>query len=154
MELVKKRKIFYLIGFFLVLLVLIFPVALFGQPPATPPPSVPPPFVPLAPLDNVVYDSTDIGGYLGGIFNFVLGLTALFAVVVIAFGGIQYITTDAIQGKSDGKARITRALLGLLLALISYIILYTINPELISFNFNPADSADSGSSNGDGPGIE
>jgi hypothetical protein len=53
---------------------------------------------------------------------------------------------DAITGKEEGKARIQRALGGLLLALASYIILYTINPNLVSLNLNfgPAAELQSG----------
>jgi len=113
MELFRKRKNFYIVALSLLILMFAFPLTTFGQSP-----TAPPPYTPLVDLPNVTYDSKNIGGYLAGIFNFFLGLTALFAVVAISYGGIQYITTDAIQGKSDGKAKITRALLGLLLALI------------------------------------
>jgi len=103
-------------------------------------------YVPLVNLPHVVYTRGSVGVYLQGIFYFFLGLTALLAVVVISYGGIQYITTDAIQGKSDGKARINQALLGLLLALVAWIILFTINPDLINFNPTPPSGTGSGGS--------
>ena len=46
-------------------------------------------------------------------------------------GAIQYMTTDAISGKEEGKERITKALLGLLLAVGAWLILSTINPDLL-----------------------
>ena len=54
--------------------------------------------------------------------------------MMIAFGGIQYMSTDAIHGKSEGRERITYALMGLLLVLFSWILLNTINPDILSFN--------------------
>src|SRR5690606_22709225 len=61
----------------------------------------------------------------------------ILAVIMITLGGIQYMTTDAISGKTEGKAVITRALLGLMLALASWLILYTINPNILNFSLNP-----------------
>lgn len=150
MELVRKRKNFHIVAIPLLVLMFIFPVILFGQDPPLPQPGPDtdpggPPggtYTPLVTLPNITYNRGSIGGYLGGLFNFFLGLAALLAVVVISFGGIQYITTDAIQGKSDGKAKINQALLGLLLALAAFIILNTINPDLVNLNLDPRDSGE------------
>jgi hypothetical protein len=51
---------------------------------------------------------------------------------MIVIGGLQYLSTDAVSGKNDGRARITQALQGLLLALLSYLILNTINPQILN----------------------
>lgn len=77
-----------------------------------------------------------IDSYIPGIFNLAIGIAGVLAVLMIIIGGVEYMTTDAIQGKTEGKERIKNALWGLLLALVSYILLYTINPKLTVFDLN------------------
>lgn len=106
-------------------------------------------YTPLAPLpgttsgdcvkdeDGKISDcTTDIQTYLPGVFKLAIGIAGVLAVLMIIIGGVQYITTDAIQGKSEGKERIQNALWGLVLVLVSWILLYTINPKLTVFNLN------------------
>lgn len=80
--------------------------------------------------------TSDLSSFLAAVFSFGIAIAAALAVVMIAFGGIQYMTTDAWTKKEEGKERINNALLGLALALISYLILYTINPSLVDFTNN------------------
>ncbi|KKR47563.1 MAG: hypothetical protein UT90_C0016G0004 [Parcubacteria group bacterium GW2011_GWA1_40_21] len=95
-------------------------------------------YTPLAPLPGTTNEEgkTDIQTYIPGIFKLVIGIAGVLAVLMIIIGGVEYITTDAIQGKSEGKARIQNALWGLVLVLVSWILLYTINPKLTVFNLN------------------
>ena len=86
--------------------------------------------------DGKINCTTDIQTYIPGVFKLAIGIASVLAVLMIIIGGVEYITTDAIQGKSDGKARIQNALLGLVLVLVSWILLYTINPKLTVFNLN------------------
>jgi len=58
------------------------------------------------------------------------------AVIMIIWGGIQYMSTDAISGKSEAKNTIQNAIWGLLLAISAWLILNTINPDLVKFNLN------------------
>jgi len=73
-----------------------------------------------------------LGQYIGVIYRYGVGLAAVLAVIMIMVGGFLWLTS---AGSPDrvGKAKefITSALTGLLLALFSFIILYTVNPELI-----------------------
>jgi len=78
----------------------------------------------------------DFATYMIGIFNLAIGIAAVLAVVFIVIGGIQYMSTDAYSGKTDGKEKIQNALLGLLLAISAYTILYNINPDLAMVNFD------------------
>lgn len=95
-------------------------------------------YTPLAPLPGTTNEEgkTDIKTYIPGVFKLVIGIAGVLAVLMIIIGGVEYITTDAIQGKSEGKERIQNALLGLILVLVSWILLYTINPKLTVFNLN------------------
>jgi lipoprotein-anchoring transpeptidase ErfK/SrfK len=50
---------------------------------------------------------------------------------MIVVGGIQYMGDESIFGKTEGKKKIWAAILGLLIALGSYALLKTINPDLL-----------------------
>jgi len=57
-------------------------------------------------------------------------------------------STDAYSGKSEGKKKITNALIGLLLAGLSWVILYTINPRILDINLNYTGEDTTGDSRG------
>ena len=86
-------------------------------------------------------DQGDLGKYLGGLYSFGVAAAAGLAVIMVIWGGIEYITSVAGEGKSGGKDKITSAILGLLLALGSYIILNTINEDLLKLSFDLKDSS-------------
>ncbi|MFP4022497.1 MAG: hypothetical protein ACLFNR_02070 [Candidatus Paceibacterota bacterium] len=73
----------------------------------------------------------ELTGYAGFLLETLIIVAVLLAIIFIMIGGVLYITTDTIEGKDKGKETVTRAILGLLIALISWLILYTINPELV-----------------------
>lgn len=91
----------------------------------------------LAPLPGTTIsggNTTNLQTYLPGLFNFSIGLAAAMAFVVITIGGVTYMTSDAISGKSQGREWVTNALWGLLLVIGAYVILNTINPKILTFN--------------------
>jgi RHS repeat-associated protein len=51
---------------------------------------------------------------------------------MIVIGGFQYISSDAIMKKSEGKQRIQDAVIGLVLVISAWLILNTINPNLVT----------------------
>ena len=60
---------------------------------------------------------------------------AVFAtVVMVIIGGFQYMLTDSVTKKGDARSTIKNAFLGLAGALLSYLILYTINPQLVDIS--------------------
>ena len=95
----------------------------------------------LAPLPNVnqLISQTQVGSlteYLSFIFPLAIGLAATLAILMIVIGGLQIIISRGSAGKiEEGKRRITEAIWGLILALAAYLILYTINPDLIGLKF-------------------
>ncbi len=91
--------------------------------------------------------------YLVAIFKLTLGLAAVMAVVQITIGGVEYMSTDAISGKENGKERITQAIYGLLLAIGAWLILYTVNPKTLDFSFNPNPTVQSTQTNNTGSGT-
>lgn len=72
--------------------------------------------------------------YLMSIYKFGLWAIGISAVFMIMIGGYMYLTSAG-NNTQTGKAKgiITDAVAGLVLALASYVLLYTINPELVQF---------------------
>lgn len=81
---------------------------------------------------------TDLGTYLNGMFLVGIGVATALAVVMITIGGVQYMVSESFGGKDAGREKISGAVWGLVLALGSFLILNTINPDLLSFNITDA----------------
>ncbi len=74
-----------------------------------------------------------INQYIGYVFKFSIALAVFLATVVIIFSGFQYMLAEtSIASKSAARTRINNAILGLLGALASYLILATIDPRLVN----------------------
>lgn len=78
-----------------------------------------------------------LGEYLNLMIKIFIGLCAVMSVVMIVIGGMEYITSELPFAKESGKDRIAHALLGLVIALGAYALLFTINPDLLKSDFNP-----------------
>ena len=75
--------------------------------------------------------------YLTWAFRFVLALAGFLAVMMIVIGGVEYIISGASESmRGEAKKRIENAIWGLVMALVSYLVLYTINPSLVNFEDN------------------
>lgn len=76
----------------------------------------------------------DLAGYIEIIYNFLISIVGLVAGVMIMIGGFQYLTAGGDASRvSAAKTRIGNALIGLVLAMGSYLLLNTINPNLVKF---------------------
>ena len=84
-------------------------------------------------LEGVYQTAGDcpLGKYLKIMFGLFLGTAAVLAMVMIVMGGMEYMTSELISSKESGKDKIKNAIFGLLLALSAYLILNTINPNLL-----------------------
>ncbi|GAI01267.1 unnamed protein product, partial [marine sediment metagenome] len=79
-----------------------------------------------------------IPDYVKYIFNFAIWASGFLALGVLIYGGFQYLTsTGNIEKIRDAKERIASALLGLLILFGSYLILVSINPQLVIFHLSP-----------------
>lgn len=85
----------------------------------------------LAPIGEFKEAPKNIGDYFNTIFKIVIGLCGALAVVMIVIGGVQYMGDESIFGKTEAKSKITSAIFGLIIALGSYALLNTINPDLL-----------------------
>jgi hypothetical protein len=73
-----------------------------------------------------------MGEYIYEIYRYAIAIVGIVAAVVIIFGGVMWITAGGNAARiDDAKAWIGAALIGLVLALFSYTVLKTINPELV-----------------------
>ncbi|MEI7809986.1 MAG: pilin [bacterium] len=73
------------------------------------------------------------GKYMNTLIKIVLGISAVLAMIMIIKGGFEYMGSSLPSGKESGKGTIMEAILGLIIALSAYLILYTINPDLLNF---------------------
>ena len=74
----------------------------------------------------------NLGNYIAAIYKFLVYLAGIIAVIVIMIAGFQWISAGGNANQiGDAKSRIGGAIVGLVLALSSYLILNTINPELV-----------------------
>jgi hypothetical protein len=90
----------------------------------------------ITPIGNISSVKDQDAGGLSGFFNLLIkiaiALAGAIAVIMIIVGGIQYMGTDSIWEKGESVSRMTGAVGGIILLLCSYIILYTINPDLVN----------------------
>ena len=93
-------------------------------------------YTPLAKLPGLgTFDSKEpcaLGRYLNILVKILIGFSAVLAMVMIVIGGIEYMTSELVSSKKAGIERITNAILGLLIALTAFLILNTINPNLLN----------------------
>ncbi len=96
-------------------------------------------YSPLAPLPILVggNSGTDPATFFGNLVPLIIAVAGALAVLRVMYGGIIYLTTDAWGGKEDAKKIIRNALFGLLLAIGSYAILFTISPNLVRITLAP-----------------
>lgn len=83
---------------------------------------------------NGVIEKVDLKSYIFFIVRMIIAIGVFLAVIMIIWGGFEYMTTGAFQGKSAAKKRIYNAVLGLLGILASWLILNTIDPRLTNIN--------------------
>jgi len=74
-----------------------------------------------------------LSDYIQGMYRLLIGTGALFAVIMIIIAGYQWIFAGGSADKTGAaKKRIFGAVVGLILALLSFIILNTITPRLVA----------------------
>lgn len=75
-----------------------------------------------------------IGEYIKQIYKYAIGVVGIVAVVVMMIGGVLWMTAGGNPSQvGSAQQYITGALTGLVLVMFSYVILKTVNPDLVSF---------------------
>jgi hypothetical protein len=76
-----------------------------------------------------------IGEYIAILYKYGVAVAAVLAVLMIMVGGLVWLMSGGSPDKvGKGKEFITSALTGLMLALFSFMILYTVNPKLVNLS--------------------
>lgn len=84
-------------------------------------------------IDNVNnLTSQALPEYINQLFKITIGIAAVLAVGQLIHAGILYMTTESWGEKSKAKSIITDAFWGILLIAAAWLILYEINPQLVS----------------------
>jgi hypothetical protein len=80
---------------------------------------------------------SDLKSYVESIYKFAIWTVGIAAVFMITIGGFMYLTSAGNTSKMDvAKKVVTDSIIGLIIALTAYLILYVINPDLININLS------------------
>ena len=75
-----------------------------------------------------------LGEYIKALYKYLIVIMAIVAVIMLIIAGLQWMLPGGeAENISAAKKRIEQAIVGLTIAITSYSILYTINPELVNF---------------------
>lgn len=86
-------------------------------------------------LPGLAQENVQFVDYIQTIFTLMISIAGIAALLMIMFGGFQYITAGGNESRTgQAKDRIKNAILGLILALCSWLVLNTINPDLVAIN--------------------
>lgn len=123
----KSKSLFF--GLFFAFSLAIFPVTsdtAFGQAFS---------YQPLEQIPGAQMATTSFPQYVQGIYKFGIWTVGLAALFMLSVGGFIYLSSGG-NTATIGKAKtyIWDALIGLVLALLAYLILYVINPDLVNVN--------------------
>lgn len=79
-------------------------------------------------------DTTTLAKYVKAIYNYLLSIVGIAAAIVLMVGGVMWLTAGGSSERvGQAKSWISGSITGLVLALSSYLIMQTINPQLVSF---------------------
>jgi hypothetical protein len=70
--------------------------------------------------------------FLQRVFEMGIAVAVILAIIMTIYGGIRYMTVESIGGKKSSIGIIQGAIFGLILALSSWVILNSINPDIFS----------------------
>jgi hypothetical protein len=87
---------------------------------------------------------SDLKSFIESIYKFGIWTVGIAAVLMITIGGFMYLASAGNTSKMDtAKNVITNAIIGLVVALSAYLILYVINPDLVNINISMKQGATS-----------
>lgn len=80
----------------------------------------------------------DIAEYINAFYKYFAGVAGILAATMIVFAGFRWITAGGNATRIEGaKSTLNGAFIGLVLTLTAYVLLNTINPELVTLRFPP-----------------
>ena len=75
--------------------------------------------------------TNDLAEYMGAIYKWLVGASVAIVIVMVMIGGLQYVLASGSGQVQKGKERIKNSIIGMVLLLFSYTILFTVNPNLV-----------------------
>ena len=76
----------------------------------------------------------DLPSYISNVYNFLISIVGVVAAISMVYGGFLWMTSGGASDRAKaGKKRIGDSVIGMILALCSFIMLNTINPDLVAF---------------------
>jgi hypothetical protein len=123
------KKTFYTLLFFILLAIPM--LTSFAQAPAAE-------YKPLVTIPGVTREGVAVAfpEYVKGAYRFTIAFSFVLAVIMLVIGGFQYMASEAVDTKKDAKNRIYSALFGVLIVITAYLLLNTINPDLLNFSLD------------------
>jgi hypothetical protein len=104
--------------------------------PLEPLPTLPGCYGPNPPANCVNPSTQSFASAMPSIFKLLIGAGALVAIIMIVLGALTYMFSDIAGNKSKALNRIRSAMWAIVLFLSSYLILYTLNPDLVMFKLD------------------
>ncbi len=80
---------------------------------------------------------TDFGDYINTFYNYLIGVSALIAVVMVMVAGAQYVAASGSGDVGKAKERIRNAVTGFVLLMFAVLLLETVNPQLRKLEVPP-----------------
>lgn len=94
-------------------------------------------YTPLESVPGFEGTSSDLKGFIESIYQFGIWTVGIAAVLMLTIGGFMYMVSAGNTSKTGiAKGIITDAILGLIIALGAYLILYVINPDLVKITLS------------------
>lgn len=79
-------------------------------------------------------ESTSLEAFFNTLFVAAIAIGAALAVLRLSYAGIIYMTTDLITTKQNARQMIADVVLGLIVLLAIWVILFQINPDLLNLD--------------------
>lgn len=77
-------------------------------------------------------NNVTLSEYITGIYTTFFAITIAAAVVTLVYYGLTYMISDISKTKANASARLKGVIIGIVIAMLSYLILDVINPDLAS----------------------
>lgn len=77
----------------------------------------------------------NLSDYLKGAYVTLFAVVITAAIVSLVYYGLTYMLSDVSNLKGEAKSRMTKVFIGIGIALISFILLNEVNPDLLKINF-------------------
>lgn len=78
--------------------------------------------------------ANNIPDFLQNLYRYGIGIAAILAVVMITYGGFQYMTSEIPGVKADKRERVVQAVFGLILVLLPFLVFSIINPQILDLD--------------------